>query len=120
MCPREGATEGGSHQQTKEGTINKIPVHKFLVRLPVDLHQRVSEAAERYRRSVNSEIVARLEQSLVGLPHDADESAVEPPFFPYIETTFRRDLSEQENALIRAFRRLSRRQRGALVALLTG
>lgn len=112
MCPGEGAA--------REGAINKIPVHKVLVRLPVDLHQRVTEAAERYRRSVNSEIVARLEQSLAGLPHDADESAVEPPFFPYIETTFRRDLSEQENALIRAFRRLSRRQRGALVALLTG
>ncbi len=90
------------------------------MRLPVDLHQRVTEAAERYRRSVNSEIVARLEQSLAGLPDDADESAVEPPFFPYIETILRRDLSEQENALIRAFRRLSRRQRGALVALLTG
>ena len=100
--------------------MNKVPVHKFLVRLPVDLHERTAEAAERYRRSLNSEIVARLEQSLAGLPRDADESTVEPPLFAYIETTFRRDLSEEENALIRAFRRLSRRQRSALIALLTG
>ena len=100
--------------------MTRIPVHRFLVRLPVDLHDRVSEAAERYRRSMNSEIVARLEQSIAGIPVESAEAGVEPPFFRHIETTFRRDLSEEENALIRAFRRLSGRQRTALLELLTG
>ena len=68
---------------------------------------------------MNSEIVARLERSLGGLP-DADESEIEPPFFRHIETTFRRDLSDQEDNLIRLFRRLSQRQRDALTDLLSG
>ena len=100
--------------------MTRVPVHRFLVRLPLALHERVAEAAQRYRRSLNSEIVARLEQSVSGIPDDAVESGVEPPFFAHIETTFRRDLSDQENALIRAFRRLSQRQRKALLELLDG
>ncbi len=100
--------------------MTRVPVHRFLVRLPVALHERIAEAARRYRRSVNSEIVARLEQSVSGIPQKAAESAVEPPFFAHIETTFRRDLSAQENTLIRAFRRLSERQREALLELLDG
>ncbi len=93
---------------------------KFVVRMPRDLHERIAEAARRYRRSMNSEIVARLEHSLRGIPDDASESQVEPAFFPQIETTFRRDLSDQEDTLIRMFRRLSARQREALIDLLTG
>ena len=76
------------------------------------------EAAELYRRSINSEIVARLEQSLAGIPDDNTERQVEPPFFPQIETTFRRDLSDDEDRLIRLYRRLSKQQRRALIELL--
>ena len=93
---------------------------RFLVRLPEDLHRRVGEAAQRYRRSMNSEIVARLDRSLNGLPGAESESSVEPAFFPHIETTFRRDLSDQEDSVIRLFRRLSARQREALLTLLAG
>ena len=94
--------------------------YKFVLRLPEDLRLRVAEAAQRYRRSINSEIVARLEQSLNGIPGDASESSVEPAFFPHIEMTFRRGLSNEEDTLIRMFRRLSSRQREALIELLTG
>ena len=73
-----------------------------------------------YRRSMNAEILARLEHSLNGIPADAEVSAVEPALFPYLETTFRRDLSDEETTLIRLFRRLSSRQRAALVDLLGG
>ena len=93
---------------------------KFVVRLPDDLHQRIGEAAKRYRRSMNSEIVTRLDHSLKGLPGAASEKSVEPAFFQHIETAFRRDLSDQEDAMIRLFRRLSTRQRDALVTLLEG
>ena len=92
--------------------------HRFVLRLPVDLHARVVEAATRYRRSVNAEIVARLEQSLGGIPQDAAEAQLEPALFPLLETTFRGELSDEENTLIRLFRRLSERQRGALLDLL--
>lgn len=92
--------------------------HRFLLRLPPDLHGRVVEAATRYRRSLNAEIVARLEHSLGGIPQDAAEAKLEPALFPLLETTFRAELSEDENALIRLFRRLSARQRDALLNLL--
>ena len=93
---------------------------RFVLRLPPALHRRVTEAAGMYRRSMNAEILARLEYSLNGIPADADISPVEPAFFPYIETTFRGQLSEEENTLIRLFRRLSSSQRTALVDLLRG
>ena len=80
----------------------------------------MTEAAGQYRRSMNSEIVTRLEYALNGIPADADAAAVEPALFPYLETTFRGELSEEENALIRLFRRLSASQRKALVDLLGG
>jgi len=73
-----------------------------------------------YRRSMNAEILARLEYSLNGLPADADASAVEPALFPYLETAFRGELSDQESTLIGLFRRLSPSQRAALVDLLGG
>lgn len=92
--------------------------HRFVLRLPHDLYARVVEAAARYRRSVNAEMVARLEYSLTGIPQDAAESRLEPELFPHLETTFRGELSEEENTLIRVFRRLSAQQRAALLALL--
>lgn len=91
--------------------------HQVLLRLPVDLHAQVVETARRYGRSANSEIVARLEHSLRGLAQE--ESAIEPPLLPYIETTFRRDLSSQETQLLLRFRQLSERQREGLMDLLT-
>lgn len=91
--------------------------HQLLLRLPVDLHAQVVEAARRYGRSANSEIVARLDHSLRGLAQE--ESAIEPPLLPYIETTFRRDLTPQETELLLRFRQLSARQREGLMDLLT-
>ena len=96
------------------------PSYKFVLRLPDDLRSRIVEASQRYRRSMNSEIVTRLEHSLNGLPGDASESGVEPALFPHIETTFRGNLSDEENQLIRLFRRLSTSQRAALLELLSG
>ena len=93
--------------------------YKFVLRLPDELRDRVAEAAALYRRSINSEIVARLEQSLVGIPEDEAERQIEPPFFAQIETTFRRDLSDDEDRLIRLYRRLSRQQRRALLELMS-
>ena len=90
--------------------------HRVLLRLPLDLHAQVVEAARRHGRSANSEIVARLDHSLRGVSRQ--ESAIEPPLLPYVETTFRRDLSREETQLLLCFRRLSARQRQGLMDLL--
>lgn len=94
--------------------------YRLVLRLPEELRVRVTEAAHRYRRSLNSEIIARLEQSLGGMPRDANESELEPPFFAQIETALRHDLTDEEDALIRLYRRLSAKQRSALLNLLKG
>ena len=94
--------------------------YRLVVRLPEALRQRIVEAATRYRRSMNAEIVVRLEHSLHGLPGDASETSVEPAFFPQLERTFRRGLSKEEDALVALFRRLSAQQRRALLQLLEG
>jgi len=96
------------------------PQYKFVLRLPTELRDRIAQAANRYRRSMNSEIVARLEYSLSGIPTDANESQLEPALFPFLESSFRRDLTDEEDTLIRMFRRLSPRQHAALLDLLTG
>ncbi|NBF04293.1 Arc family DNA-binding protein [Pseudomonas sp. Fl5BN2] len=41
------------------------PVQKFIVRLPDDLHSQVKSIAKEQNRSMNHEIVNRLEKSLV-------------------------------------------------------
>lgn len=94
--------------------------YRLVLRLPEALRQRIVDASKRYRRSMNAEIVARLEHSLNGLPGDASEAGVEPAFFPQLERTFRRGLSEDEDALIALFRRLSADQQAALLKLLGG
>ena len=93
---------------------------KFLLRLPAVLHERIAEVACHYRRSMNAEIVARLEHALAGIPANATESNVEPAFFTQIEAVLRNGLSTDENTLVRRFRRLSPRQRTALMDLLNG
>ena len=96
----------------------KNPTENFMVRLPPGMRDRIFEASQLYRRSMNSEIVARLDQSLRGLPDQQFERAVAPPFFPEIERLLRGDLTAEESDLIRCFRRMSAEQRKALLELL--
>ena len=98
--------------------MKKNRTENFMVRLPLGMRQKIHEAATLYRRSMNSEIVARLEQSLQGLPDQQYERAVAPPFFPEIERLLRGDLTLEESDLIRCFRRLSSDKRKALLELL--
>ncbi|MCZ6655792.1 MAG: Arc family DNA-binding protein [Gammaproteobacteria bacterium] len=93
--------------------------YKFVVRLPLDMRDRIGEAAQHYRRSMNSEIVARLEQSFSALPSQDAERQVEPPLHPQLERMFRSNLNDQENLLIKSFRRLSLERQAALLSLLT-
>lgn len=96
---------------------------KFVVRLPPGMRRRIADAARCYRRSMNSEIVARLEQSL--------DSGVAPfpvpgtPGAPGTESahagTGVADApvaeSELESSLLEIFRSLPPERRRALLAL---
>lgn len=92
---------------------------RFVVRFPLRLRIRVGESAKFYRRSINSEIILRLDHSLNGLPNLAAEHAIEPPMFAAIERSLRGDLTAEEQMLVLAFRRLSAEKRKALLDLLS-
>ncbi len=88
--------------------------YKFVVRLPLSLRNQIAEAAKYYRRSMNSEIVARLEQSFSGLPLEGPTEELQPA----MESFFGRAVSTEEEQLVRAFRRLPTAKRHALLELL--
>ncbi len=92
--------------------------YKLVVRLPIAMREKVKEAAHYYHRSMNSEIVARLEQSFGDLPQRSIEQQVQPPLHPHVEAIFRSALSEPEHQLISVFRRLSSGRQNALLSLL--
>ena len=92
---------------------------KFVVRLPKELRNLIAERAGGYHRSMNSEIVIRLEQSLKGLPIVSEESDLEPPFHSQIERVFRNQLTAEEELLMLSIRRLTEAKRKALLDLLS-
>ena len=91
---------------------------KFVVRLPKELRNMIFERAGFYHRSVNSEIIIRLEQSLKGLPEASQQVELEPPFHSKIERMFKSQLTQEEELLVLCIRRLSEGKRKALLDLL--
>ena len=90
---------------------------RYTVRFSPGLKERIEEAARQYRRSLNSEILARLDRSFEGLPRDeaaSTEAHADDRF------AFRSDITDAEARLLRRFRRLSTRQQEALLNLLSG
>ncbi len=107
----------GSFTDIDDST-DKLKVYKFVVRLPPEMRDRIAEAANNYRRSMNSEIIARLEQTFSGLPSEATMVMIEPPLQGPLDALFRRSLTEEEHMLVRSFRRLTAAKRQALNDLL--
>lgn len=97
----------------------KKPSYRFLVRLPIELSSRLRESARYYHRSINSDIVARVEHSFKGLPPDVVDAENTGMRLSEVENVLRNELSTEEDQLVRSFRRLSERQRRALLDLLT-
>lgn len=92
--------------------------YKYMVRLPPSMRDLIVESARHYRRSMNSDIVARLQMSFSEL-HDAHTAArLSPPLHDRFEAIFHPDLSEEEQRLIRGYRRLPEHKRDALRALI--
>ena len=90
--------------------------YKYMVRLPPAMRDQIRESARHYRRSMNSDIVARLQQTFSGLPEAARPQDL--ALHEQIEGLFRRELSEDEESLIRAYRRMSSKKQEALKNLL--
>lgn len=83
---------------------------KFVVRLPSGMRDRIAEVARNNHRSMNSEIIARMEQSLnqeEGVSLDSGLRMDSP------------ELSIHERELLQHFRFLAQRQQNALLALIT-
>ena len=91
---------------------------KFVVRLPTGMRQRVSDAAKSNHRSMNSEIVTRLERSLDGVPAP-DSEFVSTEFTLGASNGSAIRLSDQEVRLVNMFRRLPDAKRMATLELLT-
>lgn len=83
---------------------------KFVVRLPDGMRTRIAEVARCAHRSMNSEIVARLEQTLSAEGHLPTGSDGAPANGGALH------LHEQQ--LLQRFRRLPQAQQSALIALL--
>ena len=92
--------------------------YKYMVRLPPAMRDQIRESARHYRRSMNSDIVARLQQTFSGLPDETRSKDLEPALHEQIEDLFRRELSADEESLIRAYRRMSGKKQEALKNLL--
>ncbi|PTS82646.1 DNA-binding protein [Pseudomonas sp. HMWF032] len=82
---------------------------KFVVRLPDGMRERIADVARNHHRSMNSEIIARLEQSML------QESTLGDELNMRLDSP---ELSLHERELLQRFRQLSRRQQNALVALI--
>lgn len=93
--------------------------YKYLVRLPQRLREQLHESAAYYRRSLNSDIVARLQQSFSGLPGADQQDALAPPMHHQIHEVLHRGLSHEELLLIRRYRTLGTVKRSALMDLLS-
>ncbi len=93
----------------KQAIYSSRTADKFVVRLPDGMRERIADVARNHHRSMNSEIIARLEQSMV------QEGSLDDDLSMRLD---RPELSLHERELLQRFRQLSRRQQNALVALI--
>ncbi|WP_439889085.1 Arc family DNA-binding protein [Pseudomonas sp. MBLB4123] len=93
----------------KQAIYSSRTADKFVVRLPDGMRERIADVARNHHRSMNSEIIARLEQSMLqeGALDDDSDLRIDSP-----------ELSQHERELLQRFRQLSRRQQNALIALI--
>nr|WP_328824474.1 Arc family DNA-binding protein [Pseudomonas arcuscaelestis] len=86
---------------------NSRTADKFVVRLPAGMRERIGEVAKNHHRSMNSEIISRLEDSL---------SLEEGEGSMLIHSD---SLSASEQQMLKAFRKLANMQQKALVDLIS-
>jgi hypothetical protein len=99
----------------------RTEIEKFVVRLPAGMRQAIAEVARRSRRSMNSEIVARLERSLA--ESDVIETISEQPMAsaPTLRAVDNAEsvmMNDNERRLLQMFRKLEPGKREAVLKLL--
>lgn len=93
----------------KQAIYSSRTADKFVVRLQTECASASPKWPRNHHRSMNSEIIARLEQSLIqeGVLGDELSMRLDSP-----------ELSLHERELLQRFRQLSHRQQNALVSLI--
>lgn len=107
----------------KPATGTKQEVEKFVVRLPMGMRDRIAEVSRISRRSMNSEIVARLEQSLGEnwtneAPVEAQSWSSGSPILRAVEPASQ-ESADLESRMVQAFRQLSKEKQQAILDLLS-
>lgn len=92
-------------------------VEKFVVRLPKGMRAKIAEVSRLSHRSMNSEIIARLEESLAKSGHGMDGSP-STPMLRAVGGQNEISAAQQERELVARFRNLSPAKRSALLELM--
>ena len=92
---------------------------KFVVRLPKGMRQLIAEVAKNYHRSMNSEIVSRLESSLRVEPCLLTGEGEEGLEGLSETDTMNVELNKQEYAIVERIRQLDANNKEALVTILS-
>ncbi len=110
-----------STETTKHG-YNSRTADKFVVRLPEGMRKKIAEVARGYHRSMNSEIISRLESSL-RIDPSSGETEDEDAFNVTDENDdgdrILAELTAEEFTIIDQVRRMSPNRRASLVKLIT-
>jgi plasmid stability protein len=94
-------------QPLKQAVYTSRNADKFVVRLPDGMRERIAEVARSHHRSMNSEIIARLEESMVSESNN-------------VEAIDSHTMSIHERRLLNAFRKLPHKKQRALLMLCNG
>lgn len=103
---------------TEVKSYNSRNADKFVVRLPEGMRQRIAKVAKNYHRSMNSEIVSRLESSLRSEACIQSEFAGDNQDETAATETINLELTQQEFALIEKIRQLTPERRNSLLDIL--
>jgi hypothetical protein len=110
-------TEETEDMDLKKG-YNSRNADKFVVRLPEGMRKQIAEVAKNYHRSMNSEIVSRLESSLRFEQCIKDGTLEEGELGGDMEK-INADLSHQEFAMIEKLRQLNPQKQQAVLEILS-
>lgn len=91
-------------------------VEKFVVRLPKGMRAQIAEVSRLSHRSMNSEIIARLEESLG--QNNTEASQTHAPTAPLLRSVDSSDAGFEQEIIARV-RRLSLEKRAAVLELLS-
>lgn len=91
-------------------------VEKFVVRLPKGMRAKIAEVSRLSHRSMNSEIIARLEESLG--QNGSSGSAPAAPLLRAVDSQSDASLAQLEREVLARFRALGSEKRAALLELI--